>query len=258
VVTGASSGIGAAFARQLAAAGLGVVLVARREPELRQLAHEIEGAGGRAEVAAADLRDDGERARVGDVVDRDDVALLVNCAGVARHGPVHETARHEALAMVDLNVAAFVDLTKRAVDAFVGRGRGAILNVASTAAFKPMAGLGVYGSTKAFVRGLSLALAVELAPHGVDVCVVHPGPVRTPMLEAALGRPIAPTGTLGRLLERAYFMDADVCARRCLDGFRRGRTEVVVDHVDRFVVRLPRPVIRRVDDWSLRLLTGTA
>lgn len=159
--------------------------------------------------------------------------------------------------MGSLNVTAMAALSKRAADAFAARGRGAIVNVSSTAAFKPMAGLVLYGATKAFVKELSLGLRLELAGHGVDVCVVFPGPVRTPMIEAALGRPVAPAGRVGRLLERAWFMDAGLCVEKALAGFRRGQATVVVDPVDRAVVRLPRRVIRRLDDWALRQLTGS-
>jgi hypothetical protein len=92
--------------------------------------------------------------------------------------------------------------------------------------------------------------------RGVDVCGVFPGPVRTPMLAAALGRPIAPATRVGRCLERGWFMDPSVCVAKALAGFRQGRASVVVDPVDRAVVRLPRRVIRRLDGWALRHLTG--
>ncbi len=256
IVTGASSGIGAALARRLAAEGLPVVLVARRQVPLSDLAEEIEAHGGRAEVLVADLRQAEGRRRVGEVLDRASTGLLVNDAGVAVHGSLVDVSLESALEMVAVNAAVVVELTKRAVDAFVPRRGGAIINVASTAAFKPMPGLSVYGSTKAFVRTLSRSVGVEVARHGVDICVVHPGPVRTPMLESALGRPMAPSGAFGRLIERTWFMDVDVCARRALEGFRRGRSEVVVDHFDRMLVRLPLPVIERIDNWSLHLLTG--
>ena len=155
-----------------------------------------------------------------------------------------------------LNVAALATLTRQAAGAFAARGRGAIVNVSSTAAFKPMAGLVLYGATKAFVKELSLGLRLEVASRGVDVCAVFPGPVRTPMVEAALGRPVAPAGRVGRWLERSYFMDAAVCVEKALAGFRKGKAAVVVDPVDRTVVRLPRRVIRRLDSWALRHLTG--
>jgi short-subunit dehydrogenase len=257
LVTGASSGIGAEFARQLAAAGLAVVAVARRGDLLEALAAEVHAAGGRCQTLAADLTRAQDLARVGQVLDRPEVAMLVNNAGVSTHGELVHSTPGQAEAMVALNVTAMAALSKQAADAFVARGRGAILNVSSTAAFKPMAGLVLYGATKAFVKELSLGLRLELAAHGVDVCVVFPGPVRTPMIEAALGRPLAPTGRVGRFLERSYFMDASVCVEKALAGFRRGRATVVIDPVDRTVVRLPRPVIRRLDGWALRHLTGS-
>jgi short-subunit dehydrogenase len=256
VVTGASSGIGAAFCRALAAEGLAVVGVARRAPELGAVVAEVEAAGGRGEALVADLATSEGRDRVGERIEGDDVALLVNNAGVATHGRFADVPVEDSLAMVELNVSTVVALSKRAVDAFVARGGGALLNVASTSAYKPMAELVVYGSAKAFVRGFSLGLRQEVRPSGVDVCVVAPGPVRTAMLEEALGRPIAPASAIGRLLERTYFMDAHECVRRSLEGVRRGRAEVVVDPIDRAVVRLPHGLLERVDAWSLRHLTG--
>jgi uncharacterized protein len=257
VVTGASSGIGAEFARQLAGAGLAVVAVARRQGLLEALAGEIRDKGGRCEVLAADLTDASDRVRVGEVIARPDVAMLVNNAGASTHGEFLQVPGSLAGTMVTVNVAAVVELSKWAADAFAARGRGAILNVSSTAAFKPMAGLVVYGATKAFVKELSLGLRLEVAARGVDVCVVFPGPVRTPMIESAIGRPIAPAGRVGHYLERTWFMDASVCVEKALAGFRAGKASVVIDPVDRTVVRLPRRVIRRLDNWALRHLTGS-
>ena len=108
-----------------------------------------------------------------------------------------------------------------------------------------VAAAGLWGAAPAFV---AFVVLYGTAGYALSLLVV-----------TAYARRIAGgQSRLERWVAKAYFMDADVCARRCLDGFRRGRTEVVVDHVDPFVVRLPRPVIRRVDDWSLHLLTGTA
>jgi uncharacterized protein len=256
LVTGASSGIGAEFARQLARAGLAVVAVARRAAALEALAGEIRASGGRCEVVVADLASPADRCRVGGLLAPPEVGMLVNNAGVSTHGEVVAASAAQVEAMVAVNVAATAVLSRQAADAFAARGRGAILNVSSTAAFKPMAGLVVYGATKAFVKELSLGLRLEVADRGVDVCVVFPGPVRTPMLESALGRPIAPATRVGRYLERSWFMDPSVCVEKALAGFRLGRAAVVIDPVDRAVVRLPRRVIRGLDNWALRHLTG--
>jgi short-subunit dehydrogenase len=149
--------------------------------------------------------------------------MLVNNAGVSAHGELVRASPAQAEAMVALNVAALATLTRPAAGVFAARGRGAIVNVSSTAAFKPMAGLVLYGATKAFVKELSLGLRLEVASRGVDVCVVFPGPVRTPMVEAALGRPVAPAGRVGRWLERSYFMDATVCVEKAWPGSARAR-----------------------------------
>jgi short-subunit dehydrogenase len=207
-------------------------------------------------VLVADLASPGDRCRVGGVLARTRGGHARQQRRLSTHDEVVAASAAQVEAMVAVNAAASAVLSRQAADAFAARGRGAILNVSSTAAFKPMAGLVVYGATKAFVKELSLGLRLEVAARGVDVCVVFPGPVRTPMLESALGRPIAPATRVGRYLERSYFMDPAVCVHKALAGFRLGRASVVIDPVDRAVVRLPRRVIRVLDTWALRHLTA--
>ncbi|WP_059015627.1 SDR family oxidoreductase [Mycobacterium sp. M26] len=186
VVTGASSGIGADLARELAARGHGVTLVARREDKLRALADEL-GTQVRVEVIACDVADPEARAALLDEVARRGltVDILVNNAGIGVVGSVATAPVEDEIAQVRVNVEAVIDLTSRAVQQMVPRGRGAILNVGSTAAFQPFPGQAGYAATKAFVRSFTAGLRGELAGTGVTAAVLHPGPVRTEFLEAA-------------------------------------------------------------------------
>jgi short-subunit dehydrogenase len=186
VVTGASSGIGADLARELAARGHGVTLVARREDKLRELAAEL-GSQVRVEVIACDVADPDARAALFDEVERRGltVDILVNNAGIGVVGSVAAAPIADEIAQVRVNVEAVIDLTSRAVQQMVPRGRGAILNVGSTAAFQPFPGQAGYAATKAFVRTFTAGLRGELAGTGVTAAVLHPGPVRTEFLSAA-------------------------------------------------------------------------
>ena len=186
VVTGASSGIGADLARELVARGHGVTLVARREDKLGELAAEL-GDQVRVEVIAADVADPAARAALFDEVAARGltVDILVNNAGIGVVGSVATAPVADEIAQVRVNVEAVIDLTSRAVQQMVPRGRGAILNVGSTAGFQPFPGQAGYAATKAFVRSFTAGLRGELAGTGVTAAVLHPGPVRTEFLSAA-------------------------------------------------------------------------
>jgi uncharacterized protein len=187
VVTGASSGIGADIARELADRGHGVTLVARREDRLRELADELAGRGSNVEVIACDVGDSAARAGLFDEVDRRGltVDILVNNAGIGTIGSVTKTSVDDEIAQVRVNVEAVVDLTTRAVQQMVPRGRGAILNVGSTAAYHPFPGQIGYAASKAFVKSYTEGLRGELAGTGVTVALLSPGPVRTEFLKTA-------------------------------------------------------------------------
>lgn len=188
LITGASSGIGEAIARQLASRGHGVTLVARREDRLQALSDDLTAEHGvRAEAIAADL--DSEQAR--DELASKVAALgltvevLVNNAGFGGTGSVDRSEREWLTAMVRLNCEALVDLQARFTPAMVERGRGAIINTASTAAFQPIPGTATYAATKAFVLSFSEATHAELSGRGVSVTAVCPGPVQTEFAESA-------------------------------------------------------------------------
>jgi short-subunit dehydrogenase len=226
VVTGASSGIGDQIARQLAARGLGVTLVARREDRLRALADELTaGHGIRAEVAAADLADADSRARlVADVATRGlTVDVLVNNAGFSTMGPVHRSDADREVAMIRTDVEAVAHLCSAFLPGMVERGRGAVLNVASTAAFQPLPGQAGYSAAKAFVLAYSEAVWAELRGTGVTMTVLCPGPVETGFAEAAgIGDEEA-----GSALPRVMWVSAEAVARAGVDGMAAGRTVVI-------------------------------
>jgi len=176
VVTGASAGIGQELSRVLAREGHDLVLVARRELQLKQLADELATAyRANCTVAAVDLAlpdaaDNVMTALAGRTVD-----VLVNNAGFGGMGRFASRTREDDMRMVAVNVTAVTDLTKVLVPQMVARGRGRILNVASTAAFQPGPFMAVYYASKAYVLSLSEALAEELAGTGVTVTCLCPG-----------------------------------------------------------------------------------
>ena len=177
VITGASAGIGEEFARQLAAAGFDLTLVARREDRLRALADELSAAHGiRAEAWPADLADEADVAALaGALAAADDLALLVNNAGFGTRGEFIEVELERTLAMIRVHVLATVTLCRAAAPGMIARGGGAIINVSSIAAFFPSAGGANYGATKAYLNAFSEALAAELRGTGVAVQALCPG-----------------------------------------------------------------------------------
>lgn len=187
VVTGASSGIGDAIARELATRGHGVTLVARSADKLTTLAEELRSRGVRAEVLPTDLSIRSERAgllarieALGLIPD-----ILVNNAGLSTLGPVAASDPDAELNMIEVDVASVADLCSRFLPGMTARKRGAVLNVASTAAFQPLPGQAGYAASKAFVLSYTQSLAGELKGTGVTATVLSPGPVDTGFGEAA-------------------------------------------------------------------------
>jgi short-subunit dehydrogenase len=196
LVTGASSGIGAAIARALAARGYPTMLVARREEALTDLAAELRGSSGlTSEVHAADLGSDEGRDTVRRIVlDDERVVGVVNAAGLGVTGRVVDLADEDGRAALDglvrLNVLALHDLTIAAVGALVHRAEatrrtGAILNVSSITAFQPLPGVASYAASKAFVQSFSEAVNAELSGTGVTLTTLSPGLTRTGFADAA-------------------------------------------------------------------------
>ena len=177
LVTGASAGLGAEFARQLSKRGHRLVLAARRKERLEELAKEL----GNARAVAIDLSKANAAAKLmADIeANGETVDLLVNNAGFGLIGRFAELDAKRERQMIDLNVGALTDLCRSVAPPMIKRKSGAILNVASTAAFQPGPKMAVYFATKAFVLSLSEALHEELKPHGIKVSCLCPGPTRT-------------------------------------------------------------------------------
>jgi short-subunit dehydrogenase len=226
LVTGASSGIGAEIARQLARRGLGLTLVARREAALQALAAELAGAHGiRVEVIAADLTLEESRTAIASELDARGlgVDVLVNNAGFSTMGPVHRADPARELAMIRTDIEAVVHLCTIFLPAMVERGRGAVLNVASTAAFQPLPGQAGYGGAKAFVLSYSRAMGGELRGTGVTVTTLCPGPVETGFANAAGLSDEEAAGALPRIM----WLSASDVAEAAIEGMERGRAVVI-------------------------------
>lgn len=180
VVTGASDGIGAAFARQLAARGVHLVLVARRGAVLEAFATELKTANGiHAIPVSADLANPAGVERVKVAAAPLDVGLLVAAAGFGTSGPLIEAEPFAELEMVDVNCRAVLDLAQHFGKRFSERGRGGMILMSSLLAFQGVPRAANYAATKAYVQTLAEALHEELGAHGVDVLSCAPGPIRS-------------------------------------------------------------------------------
>ena len=224
LVTGASSGIGAAIARELARRGHGVTLVARREERLLELSSELAAEHGvRAGVITADLAGREGRDRLAAELDRLEleVDVLINNAGFGLHGDFLDGERERQLSMVALNCEAVVDLTSRYGRGMSARGSGTIINIASTAAFQPLPGSATYAASKAFVLSFSEALHEELRGSGVTVTAVCPGPVRTEFAE------VAGIGGAEDSTPELFWMSAADLAADAVEAAERGKRAVV-------------------------------
>jgi short-subunit dehydrogenase len=222
VVTGASSGIGAEVAREFARRGYRLVLVARRADRLQELAEELDGL---AHVLPTDLSNRDERATLPDQVAALGVQadILVNNAGLSTLGPVAASDPEAELTLVEVDVAAVVDLCSRFVPAMVKRGRGAVLNVASVGAFGPVPGQASYGAAKAFVLSYTQAMREELRGTGVTVATLCPGPVKTGFGEAAG----ISDEEAQKSLPKFMWVDTDAVAKAAVDGLAEGKGVIV-------------------------------
>ncbi|HEX9177426.1 MAG: SDR family NAD(P)-dependent oxidoreductase [Mycobacterium sp.] len=241
LITGASSGIGEAIARELARRGHRVVLVARRVEQLEALAGEL---GARAHPLPADLSERTERAALPGRVAALGVSVdvLINNAGLATVGPIAKAVPEKELNLVEVDVAAVVDLCCRFVPGMVERRRGAVLNVASTGAFGPLPGQASYGAAKAFVLSYTDSLRGELRGTGVTATTLCPGPVKTGFGEVAGISDEEAEAALPRVMWKT----ADEVARAGIDGLAAGKGVVVPGGFNRVAGYLYRVAPRDV------------
>jgi short-subunit dehydrogenase len=237
VVTGASSGIGREFARQLAAAGINVVLVARRLAILQDLDAALAGHYGiDSRAVGVDLSDPGALTLIADATADIDVGLLVSNAGAALPGPFLDSSLEAQRAILRLNTAAHLGLSHHFGERLARRGRGGIVLVSALGAIHGVPYIANTAATKAYVASLGAGLHVELAKHGVHVTVLHPGPTRTPAM-AELGldsdkMPIPP-------------MAPDDCAREALRALARNRARCIPGRINRVTAALVPPTLTR-------------
>ena len=249
LITGASAGIGTEFARQLARRARSLILVARREERLAELRDELQQQHPKINVRIqkADLADPVQLKELIAWLGREkvEVDLLVNNAGLGDLGPfaTSDPSRNEQMMLV--NVVALTLLTRHLLPQMIGKRRGGILNVSSSAGFLPIPGDAVYAATKAYVTSFSEALRAELRGTGLSVCALCPGPVRTEFQEVASrpGRRVKP-GPGPEFLHVA----AQQVVRDALNGLEADRPVVIPGSAMKVAMLLarlmPMPVLR--------------
>jgi uncharacterized protein len=254
LITGASSGIGLELARVFAAHGHELVLVARRQDRLDELATEIAATGRpRPTVLTADLEQREGAAKIATelAVRSLEPAFVVNNAGFGLSGAAAALSRDEQLGMIDLNVRALTELSLMFVDSLAHH-RGGILNVASIAAFLPGPGMAVYYATKAYVLSFTEALHHELASRGVRVTALCPGPVPTEF--QARSQMQLPTAA------RAVELPPNRVAQIGYDGLMRGKRVVIAGVGNKIAVSflrfVPNTLLLRLVDQRTSLARG--
>ena len=249
LITGASSGIGAAFARKLAARGRNVFLVARSEDKLIALCNELGRLTSiRAQYLALDLRHPDAGAQLFEETKKREleIDMLINNAGFGSMGDFVKLDLNHELEMIQLNISALVELTQRFLGPMRDRNRGTIINVASTAGFQAVPYMATYAATKAFVLSFSEALWEENRAHGVHVMALCPGVTETNFFEAAgIDRPPMRTiQTPEEVVETALR-----ALRREKSTVISGWTNLLTVEAERF---FPRSFVTKVAGKALR------
>ena len=240
LITGASAGLGVEFARQLSKRGHRLVLVARRKDRLEALAAEL----GNARAVAVDLAESSSAAKLLSEIEAagEQTELLVNNAGFGLKGPFAELDAARLRQMIDLNIGSLTYLCRAVAPGMIERRSGAILNVASTAAFQPGPNMAVYFATKAYVLSFTEALHEELKPHGIKVTALCPGPTKTEFGAVA--------GFAGRGAFDRFAADAASVVHAGLNALDKNRAVVVPGLLNKLGVAstrfVPRALVRKI------------
>jgi short-subunit dehydrogenase len=244
LITGASSGIGEEFARQLAARGYDLILVARRKERLDKLAEELPT---KAIVVECDLGSEADKLPGKVKRHKLDVDLLVNNAGFGTRGHFADIDGKRDAEMVRVNCEAVVILTHAFVPAMIERGKGGVITVASTAGKQPLPYETTYGASKAFAISFMEALSMELRDTGVKTLVVNPGPVKTEWQDVA--------GYDENTRIVPGMIDAQKCVKHSLRAYDRGKRSVIPGNMMPWVMRAtvaPKPIKLRVTERIYR------
>ena len=232
LVSGASSGIGAALARELAGRGAKLILTARRRERLEALAAELSAKGTGTRIVVADLNDPAAPQQIYDATEGAGIAvdILVNNAGLGQYGAFHLTPAEQELSQVRVNCEAMVRLSRLFVPRMVERRQGWVLILASTASFQPVPYLTTYAATKAFARFFALGLAAEVARFGVGVTALCPGTTESEFFEVAHAS----------VFRSRDLQSAEDVARLGLDALASGQRTIVPKGSGKFTAFLVR------------------
>ncbi|NEQ31667.1 MAG: SDR family oxidoreductase [Leptolyngbya sp. SIO4C5] len=243
LITGASAGIGAAFARALAAQKYNLVLVARSEGQLKAIAQQLAAQHDiQAHVITQDLTESNAAEAVAAAVAAKGLTIdwLINNAGFGRYGKFAQVDKQTHLQMVQLNVMALVDLTHQFLPAMLQQQSGYIINVSSTAAFQPIPYMSIYAATKAFVLSFSEALWAENKDKGIKVLAVCPGPTRTQFADRA-NFPDSMAERMGQ-----NYDSSEEVVKDALKALKQGQSTVVTGSFsNKVVAALPRLLPRQ-------------